>query len=182
MTDKEDNVHAGTMAALLKEKPKRGRPRRAVARQNVYVALSREQKEIMKQLAAQLPKGLVRADIPDLAITTLAVRMEALRRAVADRSREIPEGITDLESLYLLWDLPLPLPDEARWTSLRVSPQEAIELGRVQGTLHVIFGTTRSETFSLALALLQQLLEDYPPEEEIMTLDEMRQKITGIYL
>ena len=182
MNDKDDNIHAGTMAALLKEKPKRGRPRRAVARQNVYVALSQKQKKLMKQMAAQLPKGLVRADIPDLAITTLAVRMEALRRAVADRHREIPEGITDLESLYLLWDLPLPLPDETRWTSLRVSPQEAIELGRVQGTLHVIFGVTRSETFSLALALLQQLLEDYPLAKQTMTLDEMRQKITSIYL
>lgn len=183
MSDKEDKTHASTMAALLKEKPKRGRPRRAVARQNVYVALTPAQKEAMRDLAAQLPKGLVRADIPDLAISTLAVRMEALRRAVADRSREIPEGITDLESLYLLWDLPLPLPDDsARWTSLRVSPQQAIELGRVQGTLHVLFGTNRSETFSLALALLQQLLEDYPMNDDAMTLDKLRQKITDIYL
>ena len=59
----------------------------------------------------------------------LTARLEALRVAVAGRNREIPEGITDLESLYLLWDLSLP-PEDApeKWTSIRVSPQQAIEL------------------------------------------------------
>src|SRR5688572_11303914 len=97
-----------TLAALLEEKPKRGRPRRAVSRQNVYVALSPEQKQVLKQLAELLPEGLSRADIPDLAISLLATRFEILRRAVSDRNREIPEGVTDLDSLYLLWDLALP--------------------------------------------------------------------------
>ena len=79
----------------------------------------------MQRLAANYPKGLSRADIPDMAIRLLSSRLELLRRAVADRNREIPEGITDLDSLYLLWDLPLPTENgEPKWTSIRLSPQQ----------------------------------------------------------
>ncbi len=63
----------------------------------------------------------------------LSVRLEALRRAVADRDREMPEGITVMDSLYLLWDVPIPLLTESSWTSLRLSPQQVIQLGRGQG-------------------------------------------------
>ena len=97
-----------TLAALLEDKPKRGRPRRAVSRKNVYVALTQEQKQEMESLAKELPEGLVRSDIPDMAVSLMASRLELLRQAVSDRNREIPEGITDMDSLYLLWDLPLP--------------------------------------------------------------------------
>lgn len=149
-----------TLTALLKEKPKRGRPPRSVSRKNVYVALSETQKKTMSQLAQELPDWLNRSDLPDLAITILSARMEALRQAVADRDREIPEGITDLESLYLLWDLPLPekTDNDEKWTSIRVSPQQSIELGRVHGTLKVLFGTNRSQAFALGLSLLFQYL------------------------
>jgi hypothetical protein len=112
-----------------------------VSRQNVYVALSPEQKQVLKQLAELLPEGLSRADIPDLAISLLATRFEILRRAVSDRNREIPEGVTDLDSLYLLWDLALPNGSpKSEWTSVRASPQQVIELGRVHGTLNALFG------------------------------------------
>ena len=183
MSEKENKERSSTLAALLKDKPKRGRPRRDVDRQNVYVALSKEQKIAMKRLANLLTPHIVRADIPDLAITAVTARMEALRRAVADRNREMPEGVTDLESLYLLWDLPLPPKDhEEKWTSLRVSPQQAIELGRLQGTLNAIFGSTRSETFTLGLILLEQVIEDYELFREPLPLAELRKKITAIYL
>lgn len=183
MSDKENKQRSSTMAALLKDKPKRGRPRRDVDRQNVYVAMTKEQKLAMRRLADQLAPHIVRADIPDLAITVLAARMEALRRAVADRNREMPEGITDLESLYLLWDLSLPPkePDE-KWTSLRVSPQQAIELGRLHGTLNAIFGSNRSETFALGLVLLEQVIEDYQLFKDELALDGLRTKLIDIYL
>ena len=183
MSNKENKQRSSTLAALLKEKPKRGRPRRDVDRQNVYVALTRQQKETMKRLANQLAPHIVRADIPDLAITALAARMEALRRAVADRNREMPEGVTDLESLYLLWDLSIPPKyDEEKWTSLRVSPQQAIELGRLQGTLNAIFGSNRSDTFTLGLILLEQVIEDYELYKEGLVLEDLRRKINSIYL
>ena len=183
MSEKENKQRSSTMAALLKDKPKRGRPRRDVDRQNVYVALTKEQKLAMRRLADQLAPHIVRADIPDLAITVLTARMEALRRAVADRNREMPEGITDLESLYLLWDLPLPPQEQdAKWTSLRVSPQQAIELGRLQGTLNAIFGSNRSETFSLGLTLLAQVIEDYQLFKEGLGLEDMRAKLTDLFL
>ncbi|MCP4423498.1 MAG: hypothetical protein GY803_03300 [Chloroflexi bacterium] len=176
---------ASTLAALLEEKPKRGRPPRAVSRQNVYVALSKEQKEQMNNLAACLPKELARADLPDLAISILSARFDAVRLAVADREQEIPEGITDLESLYLLWDLPLPdRKNETKWTSIRVSPQQVIELGRAQGTFNAVFGATRSQTFELALVLLTQFLQDeslHDPKES-STLSDLRKKIRSIYL
>lgn len=184
-TEKDAKQRASsTLAALLKEKPKRGRPSHNVSRQNVYVALAKSQKKQMRQLANLLSDGIGRADIPDLSITALAARLEALRRAVADRNREMPEGITDLESLYLLWDLPLPSSDEKEpsWTSIRVSPQQVIELGRVHGTLNAVFGANRSETFSLALALLEQLVEDHPLIKQYESLDEMRKQILGIYV
>lgn len=172
---------ASTMAALLEEKPKRGRPRHAVSRQNVYVALRPEEKLLMKQLVDYLPNGLKRADLADLAVTALTARLEALRRAVAGRSREIPEGVTDLESLYLLWDLPLPPKDiEEKWTSIRVSPQQVIELGRENGALNAAFGASRSQTFSLALALLAQYLERGSIKETDMTLAEIRQRMMEI--
>jgi hypothetical protein len=169
---------ASTLAALLEEKPKRGRPRHSVSRQTVYVALRTDEKEQMKALAKRLPAGLSRADVADLAVTMLAARLEALRRAVAGRDREIPEGVTDMVSLYLLWDLPLP-PRESdeRWTSLRLSPREVIELGRVQGMLNAAFGANRSETFSLALALLAPFLEQGGLAKTEATLEEIRRLI-----
>ncbi|MCA9897974.1 MAG: hypothetical protein H6654_06335 [Ardenticatenaceae bacterium] len=174
---------SSTLAALLKEKPKRGRPSHNVSRQNVYVALAKSQKKRMRQLANLLSDEIGRADIPDLSITVLTARLEALRRAVADRNREMPEGITDLESLYLLWDLPLPTADEKEpsWTSIRVSPQQVIELGRAHGTLNAVFGANRSETFSLAMSLLEQLIEDHPLIKQHDLLDEMRKEILEIY-
>lgn len=172
-----------TLAALLRHKTRRGRPPREVSRQNVYVALSDVQKETLSALADDLPDGFARADIPDLAIMVLASRMEGLRRAVAGRTREIPEGITDLDSLYLLWDLPLEDEEvERRWTSIRVSPQQAIELGRIHGTLKVMFGATRSHVFSLALELLKIFISADLPDGPVDTLLEMREKIVDIYL
>lgn len=178
-----DRNRDSTMAALLKEKPRRGRPRRAVSRNNVYVALTPAQKAQMKQLADHLPAGFNRADVPDLAITLLTVRLEGLRRAVADRSREIPEGVTDLDSLYLLWDLPLPQPDlDLKWTSIRVSPQQGIELGRVHGTLHALFGATRSEVFALALALFGHFLANVSLPDDLGAPVELQALIHRIYL
>lgn len=174
---------ASTLAALLKERPKRGRPSRNVSRQNVYVALAKPQKKQMKQLAGLLADEISRADIPDLAISILSARLEALRRAVADRNREMPEGITDLESLYLLWDLPLPAVDEKEpsWTSIRVSPQQVIELGRAHGTFNAVFGANRSQTFGLALALLEQLIEDHPLIQQYTTVEELRKRIIELH-
>lgn len=179
---KPEKRRSSTLAALLEDKPKRGRPQHDVKRQNVYVALSAAQKQIMKDLAQRLPDGLARADLPDLAVSILAARLEALRRAVAGRNREIPEGITDLSSLFLLWDLRLPPPQpDLKWTSIRLSPQPAIELGRAHGTLNAVFGANRSQTFELALMLLAQFFEDYPQEKAI-DLAELREKILDVYL
>lgn len=173
-----------TLAALLKQKPRRGRPPRAVSRQNVYVALSDEEKQTMKALAERLPGNIARADIADLAITLLSVRLEELRRAVSDRSREFPEGVTDIDSLYLLWDLPLPASEEElKWTSIRVSPQQAIELGRMHGTLNALFGATRSEVYSLGLALLGQFLNSHAEQtDESRSLLEMQSWMANTYL
>jgi hypothetical protein len=173
-----------TLAALLRDKPRRGRPPREVSRQNVYVALSEAQKKKVSTLAKKLPAGFARADIPDLAMMVLSTRMEGLRRAVAGRTRDIPEGITDLESLYLLWDVHMPKNEdvEARWTSIRVSPQQAIDLGRIHGTLNVLFGATRSEVFALALELLRAFVENDLGEMRVGSLAEMRERISKHYL
>jgi len=149
-----------------------------VARQNVYVTLHPAQKAAMDTLAGQLPASLGRADLPDLAVSVLTARVEALRSAVVGRTREIPEGVTDLESLYLLWDLPLPNRTPAeKWTSIRLSPQQVLELGRVHGTLNAAFGANRSEVFGLALALLAQFLERHTLAEVEMTLGDVREMI-----
>ena len=108
--DKADEQKVSTLKDLLRDKPRRGRPRRMVARQNVYVALRPEQKQLMDALGERLPDGLGRPDVPDVAVSVLTARLEALRSAVAGRTREIPEGVTDLESLFLLWDLAPPQP------------------------------------------------------------------------
>jgi hypothetical protein len=179
MSDKKE----GTLAALLEEKRKRGRPRRAISRKNVYVALSAAQKDQMRQLADILPAGLNRSDIPDMAITLLATHMELLRRAVAGRKREIPEGITDLDSLYLLWDLPLTRDDdEPKWTSIRLSPQQAIELGRSHGSLKVLFGASRSQVFALSLALLTQFMQTEMVDKRYNSIDEVYDWMSQIYL
>ncbi|MFZ0545360.1 MAG: hypothetical protein WAM60_07975 [Candidatus Promineifilaceae bacterium] len=171
-----------TLAALLREKPKRGRPPRQVSRQNVYVALTKTQRQEIKMLAQLLPDTLSRADLPDMAVNLLSIRMEALRRAVSGRNREIPEGITDLDSMRLLWDLPLHEEEEARWTSIRLSPQEVISLGRVHGTLNALFGATRSEVFDLALSLLIQFLNGEMAGKTYHTLEEMNGWMNRIYL
>jgi hypothetical protein len=167
-----------TMSALLKEKPKRGRPPRTVSRQNVYVALRPDEKRLMKVLAGRLPQGLVRADLADLSIAVLTARLEALRRAVAGRNREIPEGVTDMDSLYLLWDLPLPPKEgQEKWTSVRVSPQQVIELGRAHGALNAAFGASRSQTFGLGLVLLDRYLAEHSLQDSDLTLDQLRNSI-----
>ena len=179
--DRADEQKVSTLKDLLRDKPRRGRPRRMVARQNVYVALRPEQKRLMDTLGARLPLGLARPDVPDVAVSVLTARLEALRSAVAGRTREIPEGVTDLESLLLLWALAPPLPETAgapeRWTSIRLSPQQALELGRAHGTLNAAFGAGRSEVFGLALALLAQFLERYPLAGAEMDLGEVREMI-----
>jgi hypothetical protein len=177
----QSKYSSSTMAALLEDKPQRGRPRSTVPRQNVYVALRPEEKQLIKDLVPLLPPEVKKADVADLAISALTGRMEALRQAVAGRSRDIPEGVIDMESLFLLWDLSLP--DESvpeKWTSIRVSPQQVIELGRVHGALLAAFGASRSQTFNLALALLAQFLEKNPLAKQDLTLEETRQLIISI--
>ena len=172
-----------TIAALLEEKRKRGRPPHAVSRKNVYVALSPEQRQLMDAITKILPDGLKRADIPDMAINLLAHRMELLRRAVADRDREIPEGITDLDSLYLLWDLPLPgNSEDPRWTSIRLSPQQAIELGRAHGVLNALFGANRSQVFALSLAALAHFLDEDLSDKRYKTVEDVSRWFARIYL
>lgn len=181
---KKKQREESTLAALLREKPKRGRPRHAVSRQSVYVALTTQQKTLMNELGECLAGDLNRADVPDMAVMLLAVRLEALRRAVADRDREMPEGITVMESLYLLWDVPLPTTDEeASWTSVRLLPQQVIQLGRAQGLLHALFTANRSEVFSLGLGLLNLLLsQETFPLNAMDSLESFESKISDIYL
>lgn len=180
---KKTQREESTLAALLREKPKRGRPRHAVSRQSVYVALTPQQKTLLDELGECLAGDLSRADVPDMAVMLLSVRLEALRRAVADRDREMPEGITALESLYLLWDVPLPPLADGGWTSVRLSPQQVIQLGRAQGLLHALFTANRSEVFSLGLGLLNSLLKsDTFSLTNITTLDVFETQITNIYL
>lgn len=174
----DDDHKVSTLKDLLRDKPKQGRPPRMVARQNVYVALYPEQKALLDELKTLLPAGLARADLPDLAVSVLTARMDALRQAVAGRNREIPEGVTDMASLFLLWDLEVPPREPAdKWTSIRLSPQQVIELGRAHGTLNAVFGANRSETFSLGLALLGQFLEGHTLRGQKMTLGEVRELI-----
>lgn len=173
----------GTLSELLKDRPKRGRPPRTVSRQNVYVALTDAQKRLISELAERLPAGLSRADVPDLAVTVLGARFESMRRAVAGRRREIPEGVTDLNSLYLLWDVHPPAGEsEPRWTSVRLSPQEAVELGRIQGALNMRFGSTRSDVFALSLELLVSFLDQGMLSGKARSLSEVRDEIFRIYL
>jgi hypothetical protein len=172
-----------TIAALLEDKPKRGRPPRAVSRKNVYVALAESQKEEILLMAANFPRGLYRSDIPDMAVNLLATRLDVLRQSVADRNRDIPEGVTDLDSLYLLWDVPLPsYKEEAKWTSIRLSPQQAVQLGRAHGALNALFGANRSAVFSLSFALLQQFLSIDLAGKQYTSLSEVDDWVTRIYL
>ena len=178
------NQRSDTFAALTREKTRRGRPKSATPRQSVYVALSKAQKQRLSQLAKQFPATLKRADIPDMCVMVLSTRMEQIRRAVAGRDRELPEGITDMESLYFLWDLPLPdMKAEAAWTSVRLSPLQVVEFGRLQGTFKALFGATRSEVFMLAMTLLDDMTlipqqNAYP----YATLDEYHTYLVNTYL
>ena len=64
-----------------------------------------------------------------------------------------------------------------RWTSIRLSPQQVLELGRLHGTLNAAFGAGRSEVFGLALALLAQFLEQHPLDGAEMGLADVREMI-----
>lgn len=172
-----------TLAELLRDKTKRGRPRLKVSRQNVYVALSKEQKQFISQLAKRLPGGFSRADVADLSVSALVARFEALRQAVSSRSSEIPEGITDLESLYVLWDLPTPPRElETKWTSIRLSSQQTVELGRLHGTLNALFMANRSEVFSLGMAVLDYFLANDLPAGDYSSISDLQEVINHIYL
>ncbi len=178
MTNKNENAQHrdSTLAALLKEKPRRGRPRHAVTRQSVYVALTKQQKQSISEMAKRTPAGINRADIPDMAIILLSSRLSRLRLAVSGRDRELPEGITDLRGLYYLWDLPTENDDgEAKWTSIRLSPTWVVEFGRLQGTFNALFGANRSDVFALALSLLDYQTQQQP--NLYKTLDEFEKSL-----
>ena len=134
-------------------------------------------------MGGELPESLSRADIPDMAIALLTYRMELLRRDVADRDRVIPEGVTDLESLYLLWDLPLsPKDEQTAWTSIRLSPQQVVELGRIHGLLKALFGVTRSQVYNLSLTLFEQFLHQDLAGKTFNSLSEFNAWMRRIYL
>ncbi len=74
----DEEPHVSTLKELMRDKPRRGRPRRMVARQSVYVALHPDQKIRLDHLATLLPTNLSRADLPDLAVSVLTARVEAI--------------------------------------------------------------------------------------------------------
>ena len=180
------DLSKSTISALLKEKPKPGRPRHAVSRQTVYVELTDEQKQMTRMIAEKLPATLHRADIPDLAITLLTANLDHLKQTMAGREREMPEGVVDLISLYLLWDLIPPNPDiSSKWTSIRLSPRQAIQLGRIHGELNALFGATRSEIYNLALIFLNHLIKNKQilvPLSAELTLDDLKIQLEQNYL
>lgn len=140
--------------------------------------MTRAQKAKLGRIAKQTPAGLKRADVPDMAVILLSSRLARLRNAVSGRSRELPEGITDIQSLYYLWDIPISnVQDEAKWTSIRLSPQWSVEFGRLQGTFNALFGSTRSEVFDLALDLLDCLIGESEPS--YTSLNDFEQAIAA---
>lgn len=164
-TPRKNTLQDSTLAALLREKPKRGRPQRSIPRQTVYVALSDDQKELLGRLATSLPPTFERADVPDLAVMVLTARVDALRRAVSDRSAEVPEGVTDLKALYYLWDLPMMIEEaRLRWTSIRLGPAQVVAFGRLQGMFNALFGSNRSQVFGLAIAAFERCIRHDLPE------------------
>lgn len=168
-----------TLSALYEDQPRRGRPRHKVPRQSVYVALSKKQKESLTTIAGKLPSSIKRADIPDMAIMTLTARLDQVRTAMAGRDRELPEGITDMESLYFLWDIELPDKSaETTWTSIRLSPNQVVEFGRMQGTFNALFGANRSDVFTLALSLLNHYTTTHSLAT-LRSLDEFEQQISS---
>lgn len=175
----------GTFRELLTDKHKRrpGRPYRAVPRQSVYVELSTDQKQQIGTIGRQLIH-FTRADVPDMAVMILNMRMEAIRLAVVGRSREMPEGITDMQSLYFLWDVaPVESMMMTKWTSIRLSPQQVDEFGALQGRFNLLFGANRSQVFTLALALLTQLVaKDEKTVVTILTIDQFLQYLAMNYL
>ena len=174
----EPKTSDSTYKALVREKRTVGRPKSKVARKNVYVELSPEQKALLKTLSAEISPNLIRADIPDLAVAILSSKFDALRKATTGRTREIPQGITDLGSLYLLWDLPLPDDSQLKWTTVRLSPQQAVEFGRIHGTLRALYGSTKSQVFDLALSLLTRFAkENKLTDIEAESVDTVRAKI-----
>ena len=182
---RKNKLQDSTLAALLRDKPKRGRPRDPIPRQSVYVALSADHKALLSRLAAELSPVFERADVPDLAVMVLTARMDALRRAVADRSAEVPEGVTDLKSLYYLWDFPMVVDESPiKWTSIRLAPAQLVEFGRLQGMFNALFGANRSQVFALATAALARCLEhDLPATRRVITdFEAFEAVLNAIYL
>lgn len=166
-----------TLSALFEDEPRRGRPRHKVPRQSVYVALSKVQKAAITSIARQLPTSIKRADVPDMAVMILTARLNQIRNAMAGRDRELPEGITDMESLYFLWDVDLPdISADTTWTSIRLSPNQVVEFGRLQGTFNAMFGANRSQVFTLALSLLSQYTTT-TSLSSLASLDDFEQKL-----
>lgn len=184
-TPRKNTLQDSTLAALLRDKPRRGRPQRSIPRQTVYVALSDAQKELLGQLAVDLSPIFERSDVPDLAVMVLSARVDALRRAVSDRSAEVPEGVTDLKALYYLWDLPMQIEEETlRWTSVRLGPAQVVAFGRLQGMFNALFGSNRSQVFGLAIAALERCIHHDLPEVGtiIDDFDSFEGVLTQIYL
>jgi hypothetical protein len=70
-----------------------------------------------------------------------------------------------------------------KWTTIRVSPQQGIELGRVHGALYALFGASRSDVFALGLALLESLIGEIPPlGGQKTSVAAVQEWITGKYL
>lgn len=155
--------------------------RHAVSRQSVYVALSPEQKALVNELADCLAGDLGRADISQYGRHVGAVGSVApgcFGSEQEDAERDCP-GI-GLFVVGCAFAAPWPM---AVGTSIRLSPQQVIQLGRAQGLLHALFNANRSEVFSLGLGLLNILLKsDSFPLASVASLTAFEDEITRIYL
>ena len=123
-------------------------------------------------------EGLARADLADLAITMLnGAPGSAAARGRRSQPRDPRGGHRYGLSLSAVGSATAAEGREEKWTSVRVSPQQVIELGRAHGTLNAAFGASRSDTFSLGLVLLDRYMSAGDFQDSDLTLEEMRQNI-----
>ena len=126
-----------TLAALLRDRPKRGRPPREVSRENVYVELSEAQKQRISDLADELPDGFVPLlRTPERALlargergnTQVYLFLLDLRSGNLTRHPAFPVLVANLLHTAGAVSLPaeldvgqaLPLPDEQLYPGLRL--------------------------------------------------------------
>ncbi len=167
----------GTFRRLNEQRKRRGRPPAAQPRHPVQLWLLPSEYDRLGNLSERWPAlKLSRSHILGLGIRALGQRLAALRANMEGSGADLPIGVLDLESLYLLWDLEPTANNSARKRyQLTLMDDEKWQLADMTVVLSRSISVNRSRVAGLSIANLSDSIAKVVADEidSAQTLEEV---------